>query len=43
MWNLKRKVKHIETVENTRKWLPGAGDGGNREKLVKVYKFAVTR
>ena len=43
MCSRERKVKCKYTVENSGKWLPGDGGGGNREKLVKVYEFAVTR
>ena len=38
MWNLK-KVKFIETVSR----IVVARGGGNRERLVKRYKFPVTR
>ena len=33
------KVKKIITTQKGKKWLPGAGGGENRERLVKGTNF----
>ena len=33
----------IKSQQNVGKWFTGAGVGGNRERLVKGYKFSVIR